>query len=420
MIDLNNPYPRPDWVRRINSMGDSVGGAQHIVPIQSDTLVNRAMGATGLDDFGDFDGNWRQRLDALIDGLEDTAGLNVMGRLLTSQEILRCLTARLLLTQSRKAQPAILEERIETPIVIAGPARSGTTILHELLALDPRCRAPLAYELLHPVPRAELAGDRRREVSECEQEIWANVQPEFATIHELAAHLPMECLLAQQPAFAGFHWPMIANIPTFDPSFQAAMAYHRAVLQQLQFGNEPRNWILKTPAYLFMLELLFETYPDASVVVTHRDPVKTIPSSFNTQMIVRWMRSDHVGMQYEEAGESEGADKEPGKVKFSHRDELLLGLLSRKQSGQLPDSVVDILFADLMSKPVETIEAMYDAMGRAFDPAHGDAIRSYLAAKPKGKFGAHRYSPEDFGFYAAGIREEMREYIDFYGVPLED
>ena len=405
MIDLNAIYTRPDWVRRLNLMGDSVGGAQHVVPLDAADLIEKACDATKLDDFGDVDGDWRTRLDGLIAALEATGRLHTLGRLLTRQEILRCLVSRLRLTRRLRELPAIRDEKISAPIVVAGPARSGTSILHELLALDPSLRSPLAYESLQPAPGPELAGDRHREVAECEQELWADVQPEFARVHELAAHLPMECIALRQPSFAGFHWSMIADIPGFASDFPAAMAYHRAALQSLQHQAAERTWVLKTPVYLMMLDLVFATYPDAAVVITHRDPVKTLPSGFSTLATVRWLRSNHVDLS--------GTDGTGAGL-------LLLALLQREQAGTLPGPVHHIRFADLMSQPAAALERLYDGIGRPFTGAHADAIHAYLAQKPKGKFGAHRYAPEDWDMNAEEIRATMQPYMDAYDVPRED
>ena len=91
---------------------------------------------------------------------------------------------------------------------------------------------------------------------------------------------------------------MIANIPGWQPDFPATMAYHRALLQTLQHGGPPRNWVVKTPLYLVFIDLLFATYPDAWVVHTHRDPLKTEPSSLSTLATVRWERSEDAELLY--------------------------------------------------------------------------------------------------------------------------
>src|SRR5262249_59185306 len=92
-------------------------------------------------------------------------------------------------------------------------------------------------------------------------------------------------------------WQMAVDIPGYPSDFESAMAYHRAVLQSLQHGAPRRTWVLKTPVYLMMLDLLFATYPDAAVIMTHRDPVKTLPSGISTLATVRWLRSDHVDLE---------------------------------------------------------------------------------------------------------------------------
>src|SRR6185503_5188392 len=116
---MHELYRRPDWVRRMNSMGDAVLGAHHLVSLDPEPLIERAKSATGLDDFGSFDGDWRGRLERLVEEIERTARLHLVGRLMTREEILRGLISRLLLTQRHRANPAIASEKIEAPIVIA-------------------------------------------------------------------------------------------------------------------------------------------------------------------------------------------------------------------------------------------------------------------------------------------------------------
>jgi hypothetical protein len=403
--NLADHYTRPDWVRRINAMGDSVGGAQKLIPIDAAELVGTAIDSTGgLSDFGAFDGDWHPRFTSLITELEATGKLHTLGRLMTRHELLRGLRTRLLLTQARSEAPAIAQEKIEAPLVITGPPRSGTSILFELLALDPNARAPLAWEALHPVPFDGATEAVRLAMSESEQEFWADVQPEFAAIHELRSDLPVECVTLALPSFSGGHWSMIANLPNWVPDYPATMDYHRALLQTLQHGGPPRNWVLKTPLYLVFIDLLFATYPDAWVVHTHRDPLKTEPSSLSTLGTVRWERSDEVELP--NAGDTGLGD-------------MMILLAKRRAAGELPDRIVDSHFTQLMADPAAALEKLYGQMGRPFLGEHADAIRRYIAAKPKGKFGQHKYSPEEWGFDSRKLREKMLPYTDHYGVALE-
>lgn len=403
--NLGEHYIRPDWVRRLNAMGESVGGSAHLIPLEPEALIRTAVESSGgLDDFGDFDGDWRGRLHSLIREIETSAEMHALGRLMTRQEILRGLRTRLQLSEARTRQPGIAQEKIEAPLVITGPPRSGTSILFELLALDPNARAPRAWEVMHPVPWGGHDAEALRALGECEQEFWADVQPEFAAIHELRSDLPVECVTLTLPSFSGGHWSMIANVPNWVPDYPASMDYHRALLQTLQFGGPARTWVIKTPLYLVFIDLLFATYPDAWVIHTHRDPVKTEPSSLSTLATVRWERSD--AAELPEAGTGLG--------------DMMILLANRRVAGELPDRIVDSHFSDLMADPVSAVQKLYAEMAREFLPEHGDAIRRYLEEKPKGKFGQHRYSPEEWGFDPKALREKMRPYTDHYGIALED
>ncbi len=405
MQNLSEFYTRPDWARRINAMGDSVGGADRLISLDPDELVRIAIDSTGgLAEFGDFDGDWCARYLSLLTEIEATGKLNTLGRLMTRQEILRGLRTRLLVTRARTETPAIADEKIETPIVITGPPRSGTSILFELLALDPNARAPLSWEVLHPVRFGGASEAETLAMAECEQEFWSDVQPEFAAIHELRADLPVECVTLTLPSFTGGHWGMIANLPNWVADYPASMDYHRALLQTLQYGREPQNWVLKTPLYLVFIDLLFATYPDAWVVHTHRDPLKTEPSSLSTLATVRWERSDEVELP--EAGGAGLGD-------------VMMLLATRRAAGELPDRIVDSHFTDLMADPVAAVEKLYGQMERPFLAEHADAIRRYMKSKPKAKFGKHEYSAEQWGFDPAQLRKKMLPYTDHYGVTLE-
>jgi len=400
-------YERPAWVRRINEMGEAAGGARRVLPLDAGAMLAAAEESLGGGGFGDFgDPRWRERFDALVAAV-DAADLTVMGRLLTREELLRSLRSRLLLGRALEANPAIEAERIEAPVIVTGPARSGTTILFELLWLDPAFRAPLAWEALHPLPLPGASRDRRAALGECEQELWADVQPEFAAIHELRSDLPVECVTLTAPCFCGPHWPMCVQMPSWAPDVEETYRYHRRVLQTLQHAAAPRTWLLKTPGHLMTLGLVFATYPDAWIVQTHRDPAKTMPSTVSTTAMVQWLRAERVDVAAMAAGIGAlfGA--------------ALNGVADARAKGSVPDRFVDVHFQSLLRDPVETLRAAYARMGRSFGAEHAERVRAYLAEKPKGKFGTHRYTAEEWGFDPAALREQLAPYIEHFGVELE-
>jgi hypothetical protein len=303
------------------------------------------------------------------------------------------------------SKPALAAEEIETPIVVTGPARSGTSILFELLSLDPALRGPTAAEALHPVRFAD--DDARLAMSECEQELWADVAPEFAAIHELRSDLPVECVTLTLPSFCGPHWAML-GIGAMETDRVETYAFEKRLLQVLQHGEEKRTWLLKTPGHVITIDLVFQTFPDAWVVMTHRDPAKTMPSTVSTTAIVQWMRSDSVdlGTLVRAIGGVFNAD--------------LDSVSERRAAGGLPDRFVDVHFQSMLKDPVETLRRAYGSMGRDFSAEHAERVQRYLKEKPRGKFGIHKYAPEEWGFSKREARENLAHYIERAGIELED
>jgi hypothetical protein len=298
MAPMAARYTRPDWVRRLNAMADSVGGGEagprRIVPLDADALLEQARESLGGGTFGDFgDPHWEHRLRVLVQAF-DAQPLTVVGRLMTRQELLRSLRTRLQLARAWDANPRIASESIEAPILITGPARSGTTITFELFWLDPDLRGPSAADALHPIPEPGQDLAARLAMSECEQELWADVQPEFAAIHELRSDLPVECVTLTAPSFCGGHWPMVGAAGA--PDMVETYAFEKRILQLLQHGQPKKTWLLKTPGHVMTIDLVFATFPDAWVVQTHRDPVKTMPSTVSTTAMVQWLRSERVDL----------------------------------------------------------------------------------------------------------------------------
>ena len=164
---------------------------------------------------------------------------------------------------------------------------------------------------------------------------------------------------------------------------------------------------MKTPAHLTTLGMLFDTYPDCWVVQTHRDPVKTMPSTVSTTAIARWMRSDNLDLPL------------LSQVVDATFSAALLGVIDQRSDGSVPSRFVDVHFRRLMKDPVETLRVAYAEMGRELGREHAERIQQYLAEKPRGKFGVHRYTPEEWGFDPAEVRARLAPYTDHYGIELE-
>ncbi|MDG2026045.1 MAG: sulfotransferase [Acidimicrobiales bacterium] len=406
MASMAERYTRPDWVRRINAMGDSVGGARHIVPLDAGEILASATSALG-GPFGDFDQpGWESAFEELVAVL-DVAPMNVLGRLMTRQELTRCLRTRLLLSQHWAANPSLAGQQVVAPLVITGPARSGTSILFELLSLDPALHAPPTWEIMHPLLAPDIEHDDRPVFGQCESELWTDIQPELAALHEWRADLPAECITLTAPSFVSPHWGMICDGGTPSDAVEN-YAFHKRVLQTMQADEPDRTWLLKTPAHLMTIDLLFATYPDAWVVQTHRDPAKTMPSTVSMTAGVKWMRGDEVDLR------SLAAQIRMG---FAW---ALTSVADRRATGDLPERFVDVRFRSLVDDPVEAVRRAYGVMERDFTADFAHSIERYMREKPQGKFGHHRYTPEAWGYTAAELREDLASYIDAFSIELED
>jgi hypothetical protein len=410
----------PDWVRRMNLFGDTAGDPKRIVSLDADEMLATARAATGLDDLGagEWPG-WEETYRRLLDSIDRESQLHVVGRVMTRGELMRVLETWLELQAAWAEQPQIRAEPIDAPLFVVGPPRTGTTILLELLALDPALRAPLAWEALAPLPVSpDPVFDRRERLrrAECEQELWADVHPEFMTMHELASDLPCECVHFLAYDCAGPHWSMLFDTPTFtgwqlehiEPTLARLYRLHRRMLQTFQHGSEPRRWLLKSPGHLQTLAQLFAEYPDAQVVHTHRDPSRFITSLVSLLAVLRFTRSDAVDIAA------------LGPLMELTYQMFLEQVIDQRENGVIPDGqIVDTHFLDLMADPVASLRGLYEQLGMAWPRNHGDAVRGYLAAKPKGKHGEHRYDFADVGLDEESVRATFARYVEHYGIARE-
>ncbi len=408
----------PDWVRRLNLFGDAVGDARHVVGLDAGELLALARSTTGLEDLGEVEWpGWTETYERQLASIDAESNLHLLGRVLTRSEVLRVLQTWLRLQDAWRTSPAIAATPVDAPVFVVGPPRTGTTILLELLALDPQLRAPIAYEALYPL---RSMGDiaRRLALSESEQELWADIHPEFMTMHELASNLPCECVHFLMYDFSGPYWGMIYDTPSFTgwqlehlETLGRVYRLHRRMLQT--FAHEgpqapPRTWLLKSPFHVSTLPALFAEYPDARVVHTHRDPRKFLASLVSILSAVRFMRSDAVDV----------ATLAP--IMQATYQMFLDHTIAERVDGTIPDGrIVDSHFVDLMRDPVASLRSTYEQLALDWPAGHDGVITKYLADKPKGKHGTHTYSLADVGLDEESVRTTFTHYVAHYGITEE-
>jgi hypothetical protein len=323
------------------------------------------------------------------------------------QDLLRLLTNRLQIERDRRLHPDIAGGEVRSPVFVTGLPRTGTTLLHGLLAADPEARAPLAWETMFPSPPPARAGrqsDRRIGWAERQIRWFQRLNPSFQRIHALGARLPEECLVITSHSFLSFQFQTMYRVPAYQTWLEAedlrpCYAEHRAFLQHLQWRYPAPRWVLKAPAHLYGIDALFATYPDATVVFTHREPLEVVPSVASLHATLRATFSD--------------AD-EPAAVGAEVTRRWAEGLrraLAVRDAGHISaDRFVDVHYTALVRDPIGTVRDICARIGQPVTRAAEERRRRYLAEHPKDKYGRHDYSLARFGLDAEVERERYRFY----------
>lgn len=408
------PPARPEWVARVNEEGRGMDIAS-LVPLRSRELIETAMANTGLSDFGGDD--WREPFEILVESLEKEAELNLFGRLMTRSDLLIWLQERLQIEDAYRQHPEIEDEVVNAPVFIVGQARSGTSILFELLSTDSRFGVPTNWEIMFPCPPPEAAtyrNDPRIAKADHLLTQWHRVTPSFLSMHELGAMIPNECKVAMNCTFVSDNLTGVFQVPTYYTWLQQAdltgsYAYYKRMLKLLQWKNPRRHWLLKSPSHTESLPVLFKVFPDARVVLTHRDPVKARASVANLLGTLYWIRSDKAfdAASFERLMTSEA-------YAFS-----LNRVIDQVEAGEIPRAQIhDFLFAELMRDAPAALAALYDELGLDFPEQVRQGVIDYLAHKPQGKFGKNVYTVGDRE-QIARERALFARYQKFHGVPNE-
>lgn len=393
-----------------------VMGARSRAALSAEQLIDTATESTGFDDFGGTE--WREGFDRLVDALREEAALNDVGVAAASKELKYLLIARLGIVAHRQAHPEVGDTGVQPPVVIVGQARTGTTILHDLLAQDLAARVPLTWEVERPCPPPQAATyftDPRIDAVDSRIAAVGAVMPQLLGMHPMGAQLGQECVCITASDFRSILFATEYRIPSYadwlfgDADHAPAYRWHRHFLQHLQSQHPTDRWVLKSPGHIWTLGGLRNEYPGALLVQTHRDPLRIIASVTSMYTTLRAVTSDAV---------------DPTEIAAEWAERILDGLdrsVTARQDGTIDaDRVVDINFRDFLGDQIGTVEKVY----QQFDLPFTDDIRArmtgFLDNHPQGKHGGHRYSFAATGLDEGQWRERARRYQEYFDVPSED
>lgn len=404
---------RPLGLRVLNGVGRALRATGlPLLDLDERALFTRAARETGLDDFGAP--GFRAPFRLVLHGLEHEARLNLLGRIIARSDLTRLLVNRLYMVEAHKRHSEIAAGEIRRPLFILGLPRTGTTILHELLAQDPRNRVPMTWEVqhVHPPPeRATYETDPRIAAVEKHLSGVDRVIPNFKAMHPMGARLPQECVALTAHDFASMLFTTTHRLPSYQAWLHGSdlrwvYASHRRQLQYLQWRCPAERWALKSPGHLWALDALVAEYPDACIVQTHRDPLRVIASLASLVPLLRSMASDDV-------------DRVAIGAEWT---ELLAAGLAHTTAvrARLPAGrVFDMHFQEFIRDEIAMVRRIYAHAGWELEPEAEARMRRFLAANPKDKHGAHRYTLADAGLDPATERARYGAYQERYGIASE-
>ncbi len=375
-------------------------------------LLEAARKATGLDDFGDP--AFLASLRVLLRAYDEESQLTPFGRMMVRQELTGILKNRLSVQDAWRREPQRLEAPIRRPIFILGLPRTGTTALHHLLACDPANQVLEYWLAAAPGPRppqSEWSADPRYKEAVRGLKVMYYLDPGLKAIHLMTADGPDECRHLFLQSFLDDTFDSNATIPSYtkwyaQQDMRPAYARHRDVLKLIQSSEPDRRWVLKYPAHMRNLRVLFETYPDACIVQTHRDPGRVLASLCS--LVSGWR-----GI-YEDAVDRFAL----GRWQLAMWSDMMNGALAVRDAADA-GQFFDLPFGELVADPVAAVQRMYAHFGFELSAEAERAMAAWHADNPQGKHGGHQYAAADFGLSEGEIAERFAPYLERFQVARE-
>lgn len=400
--DYRRPH-RPLVVRGVNALlaGPLARSRLGRVSLSESSLLEAAERSTGLLDLGDP--SFREPFRRLLGSLEDEARLSPVGRFIVRERLVSTLANRMRIEEAIRENPGITEDRVTSPIVVVGLQRTGTTLLHRLLASDRRIRALASWEALSPARLAPPGKpDPRVANAELAERSLKYLAPDFFAVHPVEAGAPEEDVLLLDLSFRSTVPEATLRVPSYarwleDQDQTPAYRMLERALQVLQAQRMADRWVLKTPHHLEWLDVLLSVFPDALVVWTHREPAETVASFCSMVAHGRGVFSDHVDPQ------EIGRDWSRKVRRMVER-----AMAARAAAGER--YFVDVRYEDLVRDPLAQVRRVYERAGMPWTRDAEVSMKDLLRVQTKDRFGEHRYRLEDFGLERGQIERDLAAY----------
>jgi hypothetical protein len=408
--DLAEPvFPKP-----IASMREQVAPFAAQISLTTEAIVQAARAETGLQSLGSGEEAWRERIDVISTALRTEAGLAPIGVLSAWAQLGELTRNRLRIADLLARHPEIHDIPVSRPIIICGLPRTGTTHLHNLLSADPALRSLPYWESREPVPAPGEGIEERRARTEAGLDVLNTGLPYFKRMHEMTTdHVHEEIQLLAIDA-SSMLFETMATMPSWREYYLSHdqtphYAYMRNVLQCLTFlrpGTNPTRWVLKSPQHLEQFVPLARVFPDATFVVTHRDPVSVTLSMATMLAYLARLSSAVV---------------DPLAIGQAWADRLCIMLEAAVRDRQvLPASQsIDVRFDEFMRDDMAMVAKIYELADQPLGPNALAAMTAFMDDHPRGKFGAVLYDPDQLGLDRAELRSRFSFYTDAFQLAYE-
>ena len=373
-----------------------------------DGLLEAAKAKTGLDELGD---EWfLEPLAVLVQALEDEAELSELGAQMTERRLTALLVDRLRLRAFQREHPEVLDEQVQVAAEICGLPRTGSTLLHRLLAASPQLTSTASWECSYPLPfpgEGPDAEERKRRARE-RMEAFLALSPEFAQIHTVTWDGAEEDVLLVDRSFTSMSFDSFYWVPSYGiwlRGFDQSKAYGelREWLQVLQWqdpSRKGRRWVLKSPHHLTAAETVLDEFDECKIVMTHRSPVQAVPSYASMVMSMT--------SQYSDAADPEAIGRY-----WSDRFRETLQSFARVREAR-PDRFVDVHFKAMLTDPMTEARRVLTELGLTPGPADNAAWAAYLEQNAAERHGKHDYTAETFGLSDEQLARDFAPYTEAY------
>lgn len=376
--------------------------------LATDQLLAAAREKAGLTEFGD---QWFiEPLDVLVKALNTEAGLTPVGTELTRRRLTALLVDRLRLRALFAAHPEIGRVEVDVAAVICGLPRTGSTLLHRLLAASPRLTSTLSWETSYPLPfpgEGPDAAERKRR-AKANAELFLQLSPDFGDLHTVVWDGPEEDVILVDRSFVSMSFDSFYWVPGYGDWLRAAdqAPAYRELLDWLRVlrwqdpARAGRRWVLKSPHHLTAVATVLDTFPDTKIVMTHRSPVSAVPSYAS---MVATMSGPYV----------DSVDR--GRLGPYWRGRFAVSLREfASVRATRPERFVDVPYTETVADPMGSARRVLAAVGMTADATDEAAFEAYLERNRTESHGAHHYSPADFGLSVEDLESEFAGYSEVY------